>query len=173
MILSWLLVRGTLVAQWFWRDFSFGGSGSSLFPPSLATRRVSTGAALKMLGVSGGGGRDKSRSPERSGRGSASRPARKNLPIINPLVMLPMWPSECYDVVTRCWLSIFFFPLVLCMGNILSISLYIAISSDLHTRSHFLFAWIRISKPPFFHLCSSMFYVENRDALSQKNITDI
>ncbi|KAL7648929.1 UNVERIFIED_CONTAM: hypothetical protein RMT77_000864 [Armadillidium vulgare] len=68
--------------------------------PSPATRRVSTGAALKICGSPinlGGSGRDKSRSPERSGRamgGSTSNKlVRKHLPIINPLVMLPTWPN--------------------------------------------------------------------------------
>ncbi|KAK4300108.1 hypothetical protein Pmani_027673 [Petrolisthes manimaculis] len=74
-----------------------------------ASRRISSGSTLKTptghltLG-SAGPGRDKSRSPERSGRLSISRglsrgsaaargSSRKHLPIINPLVSLPMWPN--------------------------------------------------------------------------------
>lgn len=74
-----------------------------------ASRRISSGSTLKTptghltLGATGPG-RDKSRSPERSGRLSISRgysrgsaaargSSRKHLPIINPLVSLPMWPS--------------------------------------------------------------------------------
>ncbi|XP_047501836.1 diacylglycerol kinase eta-like, partial [Penaeus chinensis] len=89
-------------------------SSSSILtnPPSpSASRRISTGSTLKSPGppistlnvTSTTPGRDKSRSPERGGRGStsrglarssaAARSSRKHLPIINPLVSLPMWPN--------------------------------------------------------------------------------
>ncbi|XP_042219115.1 diacylglycerol kinase eta-like isoform X2 [Homarus americanus] len=76
-----------------------------------ASRRISSGSTLKNQGgristlsvASSTSGRDKSRSPERGGRGSgsrglargsaAARSSRKHLPIINPLVSLPMWPN--------------------------------------------------------------------------------
>ncbi|KAG7170655.1 Diacylglycerol kinase eta-like, partial [Homarus americanus] len=75
------------------------------------SRRISSGSTLKNQGgristlsvASSTSGRDKSRSPERGGRGSgsrglargsaAARSSRKHLPIINPLVSLPMWPN--------------------------------------------------------------------------------
>lgn len=77
-----------------------------------ASRRISSGSTLKSQAgpistlsvASTPTGRDKSRSPDRGGRGSfcrgvargsaAGRPSRKHLPIINPLVSLPMWPSR-------------------------------------------------------------------------------
>ncbi|XP_053652287.1 diacylglycerol kinase delta isoform X3 [Cherax quadricarinatus] len=76
-----------------------------------SSRRISSGSTLKSQAghittlrvASSTSGRDKSRSPERGGRGSASRglargsaaarSSRKHLPIINPLVSLPMWPN--------------------------------------------------------------------------------
>ncbi|XP_045624298.2 diacylglycerol kinase delta isoform X2 [Procambarus clarkii] len=76
-----------------------------------ASRRISSGSTLKnqagristLSVASSTSGRDKSRSPERGGWGSASRglargsaaarSSRKHLPIINPLVSLPMWPN--------------------------------------------------------------------------------
>ncbi|XP_050725765.1 diacylglycerol kinase eta-like isoform X3 [Eriocheir sinensis] len=75
------------------------------------SRRISSGSTLKSQAgpistlsvASPPAGRDKSRSPDRGGRGSfcrgvargsaAGRPSRKHLPIINPLVSLPMWPN--------------------------------------------------------------------------------
>lgn len=77
-----------------------------------ASRRISSGSTLKSQAgpistlsvASSSAGRDKNRSPDRGGRGSfcrgvardstAARPSRKHLPIINPLVSLPMWPSR-------------------------------------------------------------------------------
>ncbi|KAG0728262.1 Diacylglycerol kinase eta [Chionoecetes opilio] len=73
-----------------------------------ASRRISSGSTLKsqagpmstLIVAPSPAGRDKSRSPERGGRGSFCRgvardstAGRKHLPIINPLVSLPMWPN--------------------------------------------------------------------------------